>query len=50
MIWSRGGASGRTDGGRLICVVVCVCGRGCDEVEFETGVWLGEHDGNFLGQ
>ena len=50
MRWSRGGASGRSNGNILIWVVGWVCGRGCDGIEFETGVWLGEHDGNLLGQ
>ena len=27
-----------------------MCGRGCDGIEFETGVWLGAHDGIFLGR
>ena len=46
--WSRGGASGRSDGGRLIWVVGWVRGRGCVGIEFEKGVWLGEHVGNLL--
>ena len=50
MRWSRGGASGRSDGGTLIWVVEWVYGRLCDEIEFETGVWLGGHDENFLGR
>ena len=50
LIWSRGGASGRSDDGWLIWVVGWVCGRGCGGVDFETGVLLGAHDGNLLGR
>ena len=34
----------------LIWVVRCVCGRGCVEIYFEKGVWLGEHAGSLLGR
>ena len=50
MRWSRGRASGRSDGGCLKWVVGWVCGRGCDGMDFETGVWLGAHVGNLLGR
>ena len=50
MIWGGSGASGLSDGGRLIWVIEWVCGRGCDRIEFEKGVWLDEHDGNLVGQ
>ena len=48
VIWSRGGASEKSDGGLLIWVVGWVCGRGCDGIEFETGVWLGANDVKLL--
>ena len=47
--WNRGKASGRSDGGILIWVLGWVRERGCDRIEFETGVWLGEHDVDLLG-
>ena len=34
----------------MVWVVGWVCGRGFDGIEFETGVWLGAHDVNLLGQ
>ena len=38
MRWSRGGASGRSDGGCLKWVDGWVCERGIDGIEFEKGV------------
>ena len=34
VVWSRGGVSGRSNGGRLEWVVSWVCGRGFVGIEF----------------
>ena len=34
VMWVRGGASGRSDGGRLVWVVGWVCGRGFVGIDF----------------
>ena len=49
MVCSRGCASGRSDGEIFIWVVGWVCGRVCVVIEFEKEMWMGEHDGSFIG-
>ena len=50
VIWSRGGTSGRSDGGCKGWVVGWVCGRGFCGCGFVKGVLLGYLDGIFLGR
>ena len=50
VIWSRGGMSGRSDGGCKVWVVGWVYGRGFCGCIFVKCVFLGYLDGIFLGQ